>query len=268
MDGVNCSSTDAYGNGRYAYSARILCADHDCGYHRAISRWTVDGQEKRREIWRCSMYKKYGRKQCNAPIFRKDDLDKIMRELFSSLIPVMKESCFTLSDALHEALDQKEQINPDALDKGIMALEQKKKKLLDGWMENVVSDADYRAASQKIDTQIADLQNQKRAFENQENNTDNSMQIIRIMQKTFTNANLESTEILDELVRRFIEKIVIKPVESKETDRKKPAYIVEIWLYEAENPVFLDYSLCLRTHPNPGRRTAPSAALPCARPGA
>lgn len=132
MDGIDCSSTDAYGNGQYAYSARILCADHDCGYHQAISRWSVDGIEHRREIWRCSMYKKYGRKECNAPILRKDDLDDIMRHLFSTLIPLLRESCIPLSKALHEVLNRQSRFDKPDLEKEKNELEQKKE---DSWMD-------------------------------------------------------------------------------------------------------------------------------------
>lgn len=268
MDGIDCSSTDAYGNGRYAYSSRILCADHDCGYHRAISRWRVKGVEHRREIWRCSMYKKYGRKECDAPLLRKDDLDDIMRQLFSTLIPLLKDSCIPLSQALHEVWDRQDRFDPFDLEEEKSILEQKKKKLLDGWMNNIISDADYQAANRKVTAQLVDLQKRIIEYERREDRSDNSLQIMKIMQQAFCNADLQSPEILDELVRRFIEKIVIQRAESNGNNSQKPAYNMEIWLYEAKNPVFFDLSLCMRTRPNPDRRTAPSAALPCARPDA
>ena len=247
MDGINCSSTDAYGNGRYAYSSRILCADHDCAYHRAISRWNVDGAEHRREIWRCSMYKKYGRKECDAPILRKDDLDEIMRQMFSSLIPLLKESCIPLSKALHEVLDRQDRLDASNLEKEKSELEKKKKKLLDGWMNGILSDADYRSASGKITAQLSDLQQRMAECERAEKCSDNSEQQIKIMLQAFCNANLQSPQILDELVRRFVEKIVIRRADSDKKGGQKPAYNMEIWLYETENPVFLDLSLSLRT---------------------
>ena len=268
MDGIDCSSTDAYGNGRYAYSARILCADHDCGYHRAISRWTVDGIEHRREIWRCSMYKKYGRKECCAPVLRKDDLDDIMRQLFSTLIPLLKESCIPLSKALHEVLDRQSGGDASGLEKERDELEQKKGRLLDGWVNGILSDTDYQAANGKIMAKLASIERCISESERREECSDNSLQIMKIIQQAFCNADLQSSEILDELVRRFIEKIVVRRIDPNGNDGQKPAYNMEIWLYEAENPVNFDLSLCARTHPNPGRRTAPSGALPSARPGA
>ena len=108
LDGVDCSGKDATGLGKYAYSNRIVCGDHGCGYHRSTSRWTVDGVQKRAEYWRCCLYKKYGRKQCEAPILYKRDLDEIMRKLFSTLIPLLKDACGSIHGALAQALEEKQ----------------------------------------------------------------------------------------------------------------------------------------------------------------
>lgn len=244
MAGIDCSSTDACGNGRYAYSARILCADHNCAYHRTVSRWTANGTEHRREIWRCSMYKKYGRRECDAPLLHKDDLDDVMRQLFSTLIPLLKESCIPLSEALHEALDRQDRFDVSDLEKEKRELENKKRKLLDGWMNGILPDADYRSASDRITAQLSGLQQRMAECERRENCPDN---LIRIMRQAFCNADLNSPEILDALVRRFVEKIVIRRADSNENSGQKPAYNMEIWLYEAESPVNLDLSLRLRT---------------------
>lgn len=263
MDGIDCSATDAYGNGRYAYSARILCADHDCGYHRAISRWKVNGKERCREVWRCSMYKKYGRKECDAPLLRKDDLDDIMRQLFSTMIPLLKESCIPLSEALHEVLDRQDRSDASDLEKKKSELEKKKKKLLDGWMNGVLSDADYRVASGKITAQLFDLRQRTAEYECREKCSEHSLQLVKIMKQAFSNADLSAPEILDALVRKFIRKIVIRRAESNGTDDQKPMYVMEIWLYEAENPVNLDLSLCLHTQSSARDFVTSPSAIPC-----
>ena len=247
MDGIDCSAKDACGNGRYAYSARILCADHDCAYHRSVSRRTANGAEHRREIWRCAVYKKYGRKECNAPLLRKDDLDDIMRQLFSALIPLLKGSCIPLSEALREVLDRQDRVDASDPEKEKRELEKKQQKLLDGWMNGVLSDADYRSASGRITARLSGLRQRTEEWERRAECSDNSLQLRKIMRQAFCNANLNSPEILDELVRRFIEKIVIRRADPDGTDDPKPSYIMEIRLYEAENPVHLDLSLCLRT---------------------
>lgn len=266
LDGINCSSTDAYGNGRYTYSSRILCGDHDCAYYRGTSRWEVDGIEKRREVWRCSQYKKYGHKQCEAPLLYKDDLDIIMRQLFSTLIPLLQDSCVPLSKALREVIINKEGINRTDVEKEKKKLENKKSKLLDGWLNNVINDEDYRIGSQKIEEQVKKLEEIIIESEKQNELVDNSMQLTQIMQQAFRNADLESKEILDELVRRFVEKIIVKRIDKEDDKTKKEKYCLEIWLFQAHDPVQYDLSLCERTHPNPARRTGPAGASPSSDP--
>ena len=247
MDGIDCSATDACGNGRYAYSARILCADHDCAYHRAVSRWKVNGKERCREIWRCSMYKKYGRKECDAPILHKDDLDEIMRILFSTLIPLLKESCTSLSEAVKEVFNEPSSTDDLALENEKNALEQKKNRLLNGWMNGILSDADYQLATKKIENEYSALQQRYLEHKRMIDHADRTSQIMKVMQSALSNANLQSSEILDELVRKFIKRIVIRRADPNGTDDQKPVYVMEIRLYEAENPVNLDLSLCSRT---------------------
>ena len=260
LDGIDCSSADACGNGRYAYSARIVCADHDCGYHRAISRWFVNGAERRREVWRCSMYKKYGRKQCDAPILRKDDLDAVMRQLISTLIPLLKDVCLSLSEALQQVLDGQVRSDASDLAKEECAWEQKKKKLLDGWLNGVLTDEEYRAASGKIAAQLKDVRRRALEKERIDRRSDHALQRYRILQQAHSNADLRSAEILDELVRRFIERIVVKRADC---DGQAPSYLMEIRLYEVAAPLTIDFPLCLRTQSSAQACVTSPSATPC-----
>ena len=192
----------------------------------------------------------------------KDDLDIIMRQLFSTLIPLLQDSCVPLSKALREVIINKEGINKTDVEKEKKKLENKKNKLLDGWLNNVINDEDYRIGSQKIEEQVKKLEEIIIESEKQNELVDNSMQLTQIMQQAFRNADLESKEILDELVRRFVEKIIVKRIDKEDDKTKKEKYCLEIWLFQAHDPVQYDLSLCERTHPNRGRRIEPSGASP------
>ncbi len=259
MAGVDCKATDVSGNGKYAYSNRIVCDEHDCGYHRAVSRWTVDGLQKRAEYWRCSLYQKFGRKQCDAPLLYKRDLDAIMRRLFSPWIPLLQEACGPLSQAVEKALSSEQtEANHIELERQKKDLEQRKQRLLDGWMNGVISDVDYRGACGKIEAQIVELEGHIADIQQANGDTNASTHHLAIMQQALCNAKLESEEILDALVRCFVKRIVVKPKENRQQPSfdKKP-YTLEIWLYNGESPALYDLSFCARTAPNPGRRTGP-----------
>ena len=259
LDGIDCSSADACGNGRYAYSARIVCADHDCAYHRAVSRWVAAGAAHRREVWRCAVYKQYGRKQCSAPLLRKDVLDDVMRQLFSALIPLLKDACLPLSQALHEALSGQARSAASGLQKEKQTLEQKQKKLLDGWLNGILSDADYQTASEKLTAQQKDLQRRMTECGQRPERSDRSQETA-IMQQAYRNAELRSSEMLDALVRRFVEQIVVRRTDC---DGQKPSCGLEIRLYGTETPVTVDLSLCLRTQSSARVFVTSPSATPC-----
>ena len=257
LDGVDCLSKDSTGLGKYVYSNRIVCGVDGCGYHRSVGRWTVDGVQKRVEYWRCSLYKKYGRKRCDSPIIYKRDLDKIMRSLFSVMAPLLKETCDPLVEAVKQTLEDNQRENVSELERELATIEMKKKKLLDGWMNSVVSDNDYRTMSGKLEQQATDLKQRIENAGQVSEAPEVSKKTFAIMQQALSNANLESVEIIDELVRRFVHKIIVKRKEGEETGKGKVPYILEIWLQNAQTPANFDLAQCARTRPNPGRRTAP-----------
>ena len=148
---------------------------------------------------------------------------------------------------MHEVFSGLPVLDESVLENEEDALEQKKRKLLDGWMNGILSDADYQLANKRIENELSVLQQRQLERERNLDCSDRTSQIMKIMQCAFSNANLQSSEILDELVRKFIEKIVIRRADSNGTDDQKPSYVMEIWLYESENPVNLDFSPRLRT---------------------
>jgi len=252
MKGIDCTGKDAAGLGKYAYSGRIVCGEHGCTFHRCVSRWMAGNAPKQAEYWRCSLHKKYGQKRCCAPVLYKRDLDAVMRKLFSPLIPQLKDICTELSRALCFAQKQKSAI-PEA-EKRMAALQRRKNKLLDGWINGVVSDDDYQHACEQLQAQIRETQNLIAQSRTASAAQDTSSQNDSVFQQAMRNANLESEQMLDELVRCFVDKIVVK---SKETLHDQASYLLEIWLKDTPSPVSFDLALCERTHLNPGRHTAP-----------
>ena len=193
------------------------------------------------------LYKKHGRKQCEAPILYKRDLDEIMRKLFSTLIPLLKDAFGSLHGALAQALEEKQTEDIPELERQIAALEQKKKKLLDGWMNNVVSDSDYQDMRKRLEQQIEELNERILQSEKASVEPNVSAASFAIMQKAISNTNLDSEEMLDELVRCFVYKIVVKRKEDAEATGKKVPYMLEIWLQNAQTPANFDLALCERT---------------------
>ena len=250
MLGVDCKSHDSTGNGRYAYSGRIVCGTHNCMYHRYTARWTVDGTEKRVEAWRCSLYKDYGRKRCDGPLLYKRDLDKIMRQLFAALIPLLNDACAPVLEAIEQTLTSNPQHQTDDLKEQKADLEGKKKRLLDGWMDGLITDGDYRKAGQRIDAEIAEVNARLAELHPIHTHAEHAAKLQAIRRQTVQNANLESEEMIDALVRCFVQRIIVQQKEQGERkeEREEP-YELIFWLYNGNAPIPYDLALLPRTHP-------------------
>ena len=257
LAGIDCSGKDGKGLGKYAYSNRIRCTVHGCSYHRCLSRWRVGGVEKQAAYWCCSMYKKYGNKQCESPILYERDLECIMGRLFSGLIPRLQETYHTLLKSHVAALENGRREGVCRLEGQIAALERKKQRLLEGWMDNILSDAVYLSAFQGLEVQIEALKKRLMEERKREDNAGNPLSAQAVLNQALENANLQSQEILEELVRCFVESILVKRKENGEEKGEEAGYFLEIWLKHRKEPILFDFSLCERTRPSPGRRTGP-----------
>ena len=116
-------------------------------------------------------------------------------------------------------------------------------------MNNVVSDSDYQDMRKRLERQIEELNERKSLSEKASAEPNVSAASFAIMQKAISNTNLDSEEMLDELVRCFVYKIVVKRKEDAETSGKKIPYMLEIWLQNAQTPANFYLAQCARTRP-------------------
>lgn len=250
---VDCTAKDALGGGKYAYSSRIVCGTHNQHYNRSTSRWTVDGQLFQSEYWRCNLYKKYGHKECDSPLIYTRDLNRIMREVFATIRPALVSECESVAKMLEKAIAPNTTENDLAnIKQRRKALEQKKDKLLDGWMNGIIATADYKKALAKLETLIEELEVKAQDIKHIRNSMDAVVNTGRIISQAIDNCSLESDIAIEEVVRCFVKKIIVK--KSENTDN---SYVLEVWLFNGNEPIIKDLSLCSRTYLSPDRHTAP-----------
>ena len=124
-------------------------------------------------------------------------------------------------------------------------------------MDNILSDAVYLSAFQGLEVQIEALKKRLMEERKREDNAGNPLSAQAVLNQALENANLQSQEILEELVRCFVESILVKRKGNGEEKGEEAGYFLEIWLKHRKEPILFDFSLCARTRPSPGRRTGP-----------
>ena len=254
MKGVDCTAKDENGGGKYAYTSRIFCGDHNMNYHRAISRWDVDGDIRMTTYWRCGEYKKYGKKACNAPLLYTDDLNEMMRIVFKGISPALKDEVENVVAIIESVIAPvNETNNIESLQRQIEVLTAKKTRILDGWINSVITDGDYKEQSEKIEGQILATKERIDDLTHIREKVESIQRAGRIMDQTFKNADLENDEIVEELVRTFVKQIKVRRDKNIEN-----SYVLDVCLYGGLEPIQL--SLCNHTLISPrtkGRLTAP-----------
>jgi DNA invertase Pin-like site-specific DNA recombinase len=235
MEGVDTSTKDSLGGGRYAYSRRILCANHNTNYVHTVGKWyTVDGNTRTVSYWRCGKYSKYGRQACNSPLLYTKDLNAIIRKIFINKVGMLqseKESLKSVIDAI---------LSPDNLGQDIASLNEqratvlkKKERLLDGFTNGVVKATDYKTMSVKLDAQIEELDEKIKDTTHIQNSTDIIKKSHSLMDEVAASANLENDEVIEELVRAFVKKIIV----AKNDDQH---YELQVFLYNQGDPIAFD----------------------------
>ncbi|HWR23908.1 MAG TPA: recombinase family protein [Feifaniaceae bacterium] len=206
MEGADCGAQKA--GGKYPYTGKLFCAEHRCNYQRAQQQWFADGVLKKRGYWRCACYKRPERPaRCAAPLLYTDRLDALMRGVFAALIDESPD--FSLADAVQDAFSARYS-EPAGTDERLAQLQNKKAKLLKGWMDGVIRDADYRALDEEITGKLRTLEERKKQSAVQERQI--SGKGGDLLQKIPENAALHTPEILEELIRCLVKQIRIEPI--------------------------------------------------------
>ncbi len=207
MKGVDCGAFHKAG-GKYPYTGKIFCVEHQCNYQRAQQQWNANGERKNRSYWRCACYKRLEQStRCNAPLLYTDHLDALMRRLFITLMDASPDPA--LLDAVQSVSSGRDcSFESAMLAERLLQLQNKKTKLLKGWMDGVIQDADYRALDQEISKKIEALEEQKKQYSvlAQPSGLDS------LERKTLENNAISTPETLEELIRCLVKQIRVAPI--------------------------------------------------------
>ncbi len=219
MKGIDCGAYHKSG-GKYPYTGKIFCSAHHCNYQRAQQQWNADGEPKKRSYWRCACYKRPEQPSiCDAPRLYTDQLDRMMRELFRILIDESLGS--SLPDVVKSALSARDcSAKPEKFTQRLLQLQNKKAKLVKGWLDGVIQDADYRVLDQEISGKIAALEAQKMC-----NPVPEQVDLVDLERSMHENAAINTPEALEELIRCLVHQIRVEPVPDE-----AGAYILKVVL--------------------------------------
>lgn len=235
--GVNTLNKDIFGNGKYAYSGKIICGNDGSRYSHTIGKWfTSDGNERKIDCWRCSTYIKRGVKACDSPALYTNDLN----DLFITILEKYNESMLNAGKNLAKLIETvfKEEDaanNTEELNSKQQQLEHHKDQLMDGWLRGIIKDHDCKRKIALINEEIDVLSKRISTLSKQEEKRAKREQLAEIIDEVFKTADINNNSTIEEIVRILVNKILV----CKENGQYK------LDIYLADAPVHDTYNASL-----------------------
>ncbi len=237
---------------RYSYSGKLICEEHQTSFHRQVL-------DSGKEVWQCRVYRNRGRAACSAPQLRTEELDRIMADIFTSMIKdrgAIIRAVMTVLEAVPQEHDYSKDIQ--RLESEIDAIAVKKDRLLELSIDGMISKAEFKQRNDGFNEQMARLEQSLRELRGEEQrNAMTAPQLAQIQEALEGMLTFEGG-IDSKLVTTILDRIIVKKESTKEH------ICLEIHLkfgeplgvaFERPNPSYRDSRSKSTTPRPPTRRT-------------
>ncbi len=167
---------------RYPYSGKIVCGEHNESYHRQVNQ-NSSGQ---RECWTCRRYRLYGRRDgCDSPTLYSEELNAIMAQVGRQVV-ANRETVIGELLALYRATasDQDKTGDPGTLKTEIARWEEKQEKLLELYMEGLISREEFAERNRRNRGEVERLQRALQALRDTERESNQRQDEISRLRNT------------------------------------------------------------------------------------
>lgn len=155
------AAAGAYNN-RYKYSGKIICMEHGTSYHHKIYKY----KSGTKEAWQCKIYSEKGKSACSSPVIYSAELDEVMKQVCRDLVAnpsgIIHDLIKIYSDAAGQSAIESEMAKYKL---EVNNLVQKKDKLLDLCIKDIISDDEFEKRNNAFNGQIEDAKRKIRQLE-------------------------------------------------------------------------------------------------------
>ena len=195
---------------RYSYSGKLICEEHQTSFHRQVL-------DSGKEVWQCRVYRNRGRAACSAPQLRTEELDRIMADIFTSMIKdrgAIIRAVMTVLEAVPQEHDYSKDIQ--RLEAEIDAITVKKDRLLELSIDGMISKAEFKQRNDGFNEQMARLEQSLRELRGEEQrNAMTAPQLAQIQEALEGMLTFEGG-IDSKLVTTILDRIIVKKESTKE----------------------------------------------------
>lgn len=209
---------------RYTFSGLIFCKEHqDEEYMPGFNR--ISGAKRsNKPAWACSKYITHGLKECESPIIQETELIEIFKTILNKFLQNKEEIIEDLLNK-YKKFNQVKDIKNDIenLENKIKESENKKDKLLELAIKNLVTDEEFYERNEALNKEIKRYNEQiKELTEEKENVTSLEESMKQI--KNALEKEIDINENIEDLIKLLVDKIYVSKVNNNRKHIKLEIY--------------------------------------------
>lgn len=195
----------------YTYSGLLFCKEHpDVAFRRLTS-------SAKTITWMCGNYQRHGIKGCVSPRLKENELDKIMKKLLEEVENDKEQIIDHLTSVYEKTIRVRNfDLEISRENDKIFDYKNKKEKLLDLAMKNLITDIEFTERNNSCNEEILKCEKKIKDIEADKNESENSINQLKRIKKIIAN-NFDSEESFTERVQLLVDKIMVSKIDN---DRK------------------------------------------------
>ena len=206
------SSGVTYHN-RYPYSTKIICEEHGTTFHRQVLKSAAGDKE----VWQCKVYRQKGRAACNAPQVRSEELDRILADIFPTMMKdkqAIIDSLVKVLTCVPKEVDYEKMI---AYAEGeIAATKVKKDRLLDLHVAGAITTSEFKERNDALNVQLKNQESQLVVIQQEQTKVGSQNMDVDAIRRKLDKELSFTDGINTALVATILDKVIVKKESTKE----------------------------------------------------
>ena len=209
---------------RYTFSGLIFCKEHEGEEYMPGFNRISGAKRSNKPAWACSKYITHGLKECESPIIQETELIEIFKTILSKFLQNKEEIIEDLLNK-YKKFNQVKDIKNDIedLENRIKEANDKKDKLLELTIKNLVTDEEFYKRNEELNKEIQKYNKQiKELKEEKENVTSLEESMKQIKNALEKEINID--ESIEDLIKLLVDKIYVSKVDNNRKHIKLEIY--------------------------------------------
>lgn len=208
---------------RYTFSGLIFCKEHEGEEHTGYNR--ISGAKRsNKPAWACSKYITHGLKECESPIIQETELIEIFKSILSKFLENKEEIIEDLLNK-YKKFNQVKDIKNDIenLENKIKEAENKKDKLLELAIKNLVTDEEFYERNKELNKEIKKYKEQIKELTEEKENVTSLEESMKQIRNTLEK-EIDINENIEDLIKLLVDKIYVSKVNGNRKHIKLEIY--------------------------------------------